>query len=51
MWEEYNDVGDDVANTHQQPDEGKAGRVTDQKIYRAGEEVALNYTNDNNTDI
>ena len=42
MWEEDNDVGDDVANTHQQPDEGEAGGIIGQEIHSAGQEVALN---------
>ena len=41
MWDEDDDVGDDVANTQQQPDEGKADRVLSQEIYSAGEKVAL----------
>ena len=41
MWEEYNNVGYDVTNTHQQPDEGKTGGVSGQEVHRAGEKVAL----------
>ena len=42
MWDEDDDVGDDVGDTHQQPDIGEAGRVISQEIYTAGEKVALN---------
>ena len=41
MRDEYDDVGDDVGNAHQQPHERKAGGVIGQEIHGAGEKVTL----------
>ena len=41
MWDENDDVGDDVTETHQHPDIGDADWVICQEIHGAGQKVAL----------